>query len=141
MKESGVPASRIVTELNGLRPRDQTRPGDVVARGFFGEGQHLLVDVACTTVWGNSDFSVNRSTPGNAAHEREKNKFTTDEKSSRPVSRFFRGDHVLIPFVMEDCGRLGDQGQAIACFYWLSVLLLLITLNHRPRGILLVLVL
>jgi len=85
----------------------------VVARGFFGDGQHLLVDVACTTVWGNSDFCANRTIPGNAALDREKNKFTADEKSSRPVSKFFGGDHVLIPFVMEDGGRLGDQGQAL----------------------------
>ena len=41
------------------------------------------------------------------------NKFSTDEKSSRPVSRFFGGDHILIPFVVEDGGRMGDQGQAL----------------------------
>ena len=101
-----------------LRP--DTRRGDVVAiRDFFGERQHSLVDnVACTTVWGNSDFRANCSSPGNTLHmlvrkinyDREKNKFATDEKSSRPVSGV-SGDHVLlihIPFVMEDGGRMGD---------------------------------
>ena len=33
--------------------------------------------------------------------------------SSHPVSRFFGGDHVFLPFVVEDGGRMGDQGQPL----------------------------
>ena len=53
------------------------------------------------------------TSPGSAALDREKDKFRTDCLSSQPVSKFSGGDHVLIPFVMEDGGRMGDQGQAL----------------------------
>ena len=33
--------------------------------------------------------------------------------SSHPVPRYFGGDHILLPFVVEDGGWMGDQGQAM----------------------------
>ena len=71
------------------------------------------MDVACVLLYGAIQISVPIALLLLTVHKNAKNKFTTDEKSSRPISRFFGGDHVLIPFVMEDGGRFGDQGQAL----------------------------
>ena len=113
LREAGINSNQIVTELNGLRPRDSTRPGDVVVLNFAGDGQHLLIDVACTTVWGNSHASRCGTVPGCSALDRENDKFTTDRNSGSPVSIFHGGNHILVPFVMEDGGRTGDQGQSL----------------------------
>ena len=40
-------------------------------------------------------------------------KFKADEKSSQPVSCKHGGDHVLVPFAMEDGGTLGAHAQAL----------------------------
>ena len=100
-------------ELRGLQPGTNKRPGDVIALHFFGDGQHLLIDVAFTTVWSNTNVSHYCSFPGAAALERELDKINTDKRSVNPVSRVFGGDHVLVPYVVEDGGRAGEQGQAV----------------------------
>ena len=114
LKEAGISPNQIVTELNGLRPRDSTRPGDaVVVLNFGGDGQHLLLDVASTTVRGNSHAGMSGTVPGLSALDRENDKFTNDRNSGSPVSTFHGGNHILVPFVVEDGGRIGDQGQSI----------------------------
>ena len=55
LKEAGVPSRNIEMELRGLQPGTNKRPGDVIALHFFGDGQHLLIDVAFTTVWSNTN--------------------------------------------------------------------------------------
>ena len=37
----------------------------------------------------------------------------TANKSTQPVSRFHGGSHTLVPYVMEDGGRTGNQGLAL----------------------------
>ena len=49
--------------------------------------------------------------PGFAAAQREQAKFDADRASSQPVSRMHGGAHTLVPFVLEDGGRPGRQGQ------------------------------
>ena len=73
----------------------------------------LPIYVAFTTVWSNSNVPQYSTFPGAAALERELDKINTDKLSVNPVSRFFGGDHVLVPFVVEDGGRAGEHGQAV----------------------------
>ena len=78
-EQAGFTNKDLVVELNGLRPTDQTRPGDVVVKNMLGPGQHLIVDVACTTVWSNTNLHQHATVPGRAAlHDRESDKFKSD---------------------------------------------------------------
>ena len=43
----------------------------------------------------------------------EDRKFYNDKKSSHPVSSKYGGDHVLVPFAMEDGGTLGAHALAL----------------------------
>ena len=44
--------------------------------------------------------------PGHAAKLAEDRKFDVDKAAATPVSSVFGGDHVLVPFAMEDGGVL-----------------------------------
>ena len=57
LKEAGVPSRNIEMELRGLHTGTEKRPGDVVAHNFFGDGQHLLIDVAFI-IWSNKVCST-----------------------------------------------------------------------------------
>lgn len=100
LHEAGISPRNILLELKGLQPGTNKRPGDVTALNyFFGDGQHLLlIDVAFTTVWSNSNVSQYSSFPGAAAFEkRELDKIINKDKLSvSPVSRVFDGDNVPI---------------------------------------------
>ena len=50
--------------------------------------------------------------PGHAAKLAEDRKFDADKAAATPVSSVFGGDHVLVPFAMEDGGRLGAHALA-----------------------------
>ncbi len=113
LKEAGVPESAIVLEARGLRAADRTRPGDVVALNFFAEGRHLVVDAVMTTVYRNTALKKVATIPGYAAKQAEEKKFQADKASTQPVSAVHGGLHILLPFAVEDGGRLGAHAQAL----------------------------
>ena len=97
----------------GLRSCDHTRPGDIVALDFFGLGRHLVIDAVVSTVYRNTILSKTSTIPGYVAKLAEDKKFKADEKSPEPVSSKHGGDHVFVPFAMEDGGTLGAHALAL----------------------------
>ena len=110
MRAAGAHKADVLFEMANLRRGDATRPGDVVWRDYTKPGQHLLVDVSGTTVGRNGCIEKCARIPGHAARLREKEKFDDDKKSGDPVVS--RG-HRLVPFVVEDGGRLGQHALAL----------------------------
>ena len=99
--------------MRGLRASDRSRPGDVVVLDFYGPDHHLVIDAAVTSIYRNAVLAQCSKVPGYAASQREYDKFYADSKSPQPVSRLHGGSHTLVPYVMEDGGRTGDQGLAL----------------------------
>ena len=97
---------------------------------MYGLGRHLVIDVALCTVYRNVILAQTCSIPGYAAKMAEDRKFYNDKKSSHPVSSKYGGDHVLVPFAMEDGrGTLGAHALALLkqlaeffCGEWLLML-------------------
>ena len=78
---------------------------------FYGpSGRHLVIDAVIPTVYRNTILSATSLIPGHVAKLAEDKKFKADEPdevSSQPVScKHDGGDHVLVPFAMEDGGTL-----------------------------------
>ena len=72
IKEAGLPGDSITIELRGMRPLDDTRPGDLVALDIYGEGHHLVIDdVSFSSVWRNATVRGCSTVPGFAAAQRE----------------------------------------------------------------------
>ena len=113
VEEAGVPAAAVVEEARGLRDGDSTRPGDLVVLDFSTAGRHLIIDGVATTVYRNSVFNRVSAVPGYAAKKAEDIKFRTDQTSSHPVAAPYGGQHTLVPFAIEDGGRIGAHGQAL----------------------------
>jgi hypothetical protein len=113
LKEAAVPDASVVVEARGLRPEDKTRPGDIVAFDFFAEGRHLVIDAVMTTVYRNTVLSKVATIPGYVAKQAEDRKFLADRTSSHPVSAVHGGPHILVPFAIEDGGRLGAHALAL----------------------------
>ncbi len=113
LQEAGVSTSATLTEARGLRGRvDRTRPGDIVVLDFHAPGRHLLLDGVVTTVYRNTRQRETGVIPGYAAKLAEDRKFYADKTSERPVARPHGGLHTLVPFAVEDGGRLGAHAQA-----------------------------
>ena len=113
LQEAGVPPSATLTEARGLRGRaDMTRPGDIVVLDFHAPGRHLLSDGVVTTVYKNTRQRETGEIPGYAAKLAEDRKFYADKTSERPVAKIHGGLHTLVPFAVEDGGRLGAHAQA-----------------------------
>ena len=96
----------------GLRPGDATRLGDIVVLDFAAEGRYLIFDGVVTTVYRNSILSRVAVVPGYAAKMVEDKKFKADSDSLRPLASIVGGRPTLVPFAMEDGGRLGAHAQA-----------------------------
>ena len=98
----------------GLIP-DRSRPGNVVVLDFYGLGRHLVIDAVISTVYRNTIFSATSLIPGHMAKLAEDTRSfeKADELSSLPVSCKHGGDHVLVPFAMEDAGTL--DGSPCTC--------------------------
>ena len=84
---------------------------------FLGPGQHLLIDVSITGVYYRDAVldDVSRI-PGFAANKaREDAKLDEDFRSASPVSQCHGGRHrlVVVPFVLEEGGRVGDHALAL----------------------------
>ena len=51
--------------------------------------------------------------PGYATKQREDRKFQVDRASTQPIAAIHGGSHSLVPFAMEDGGRLGANALAL----------------------------
>ena len=96
-----------------MRAADRSRPGDVVALNFFADGRHLVIDAVMTTVYRNTMLEKVATVPGFAAKHAKDRKFLADRTSSQPISVVHGGPHILVPFAIEDGGRLGAHAQAL----------------------------
>ena len=70
-------------------------------------GKHLLLDGVVTSVYMNTCPRYTTTVPGYAAKQDEDKKFYADRASASPSSIAHGGPHVLVPFAIEDGGRLG----------------------------------
>jgi len=111
VEEFGVPKASLVEETRGLRPSDCTRPCDIVVMDFAKGGQHLIIDGVVTTIYRNSVLSHVAIVPRFATKQVGDSKFKADEDSHNLVSTTNGGRHRLVPFAMEDGGRIGAHGQ------------------------------
>ena len=74
---------------------------------YHAHGHHLLLDRVVTTGYMNTRQREMGVIPGYAAKLVEDKKFYADKTSARPVGRIHGGKHTLVPFAIEDGGRLG----------------------------------
>ncbi len=79
---------------------------------FAEGGRHLVIDGVVTIVYMNYVLSKVAAIPGFAAKQVEDKKFKIVEDSTNPLSVNHGGRHKLIPFVLEDGGRIGAHGHA-----------------------------
>ena len=91
---------------------DKIRPGDIVVMDFYAHGRYLLLDGVATTVYRNMRLRETTEVPGYAAKLVEDRKFYADKASERHVARIHGGRHTLIPFAVDDGGRLGAHAHA-----------------------------
>ncbi len=91
---------------------DKTRPGDIVVLDYHAPGRHLLLDRVVTTVHRNTKQRETGEILGYAAKLVEERKLYADNTSERPVARMHGGLHTLVPFAVEDGGRLGAHAQS-----------------------------
>jgi hypothetical protein len=83
-----------------------------VVLDFYALWHHLLLDGVVILVYMNTILRETMEVPGYAAKMVEDMKFYADKASERPVARIHGGLHTLIPFAVEDGGRLGAHAQA-----------------------------
>jgi len=113
LKDVGILDIAVVTEARGLREADAFRAGDVVVQDFFAEGRHLVVDVVVTTVYRNTILQGVASIPRYAAKQAQDMKLYVDKTSTQRIAAIHGGPHVLVPFAIEDRGRLGAHALAL----------------------------
>jgi hypothetical protein len=106
LKVVEIPDMAVVTKARGLRSSDDSRPRDVVVLDFFAEGRHLVIDTFVTTVYINIIIQRAASIPGYAAKQAEDRKLLADRTFAQPIASVHGGPHVLVPFAIEDGGRL-----------------------------------
>ena len=109
MRDAGAPSRRCVLEARGLAGTSLRRPGDITWF-LYRDHQHLVVDAAVAGVRQQTMLREGRwKRPGRAARDKEKAKISADARSSDPVQR----DHLFVPFVVEEGGRLGAQALSL----------------------------
>ncbi len=113
LKEASVPNASVVLEARGLRAADRSRPGDVLALDFFADGRHLVIDAVLTTVYRNTVLEKVATVPRYAAKKAKDRKLPADRTSTQPISAIHGGPHILVPFALEDGGRLGAHAQTL----------------------------
>ena len=79
---------------------------------YHAPGRHLLLDGVVTTAYKNTRQREAREIPGYAAKLVEDKKFYADKISERPTAKIHGGRHTLVPFAVEDGGKLGAHAQA-----------------------------
>ncbi len=103
----------MVLEAKGLRAADQSRPGDIVALDFFADGRHMVIDAVMTTVYRNTVLEKVATVQGYSTKQAKEGKLLADRTSRQPISVVNGGPHILVPFAIEDGGRLGAHAQAL----------------------------
>jgi hypothetical protein len=71
----------------------------------------MVIDAVVTTVYKNTVLQQVANIPGYAAKQAEDKKFLADMTSSQPIAASHGGQHVLVPFAMEDGGSLGAHAK------------------------------
>ena len=107
LRDSGVPEASVLLEARCLRAVDSSRPGDVVALDFFADDRHLVIDAVMTTLYRNTVLEKVATIPGYAAKQAKDMKFPADMTSLPPISAMHGCPNILVPFAIEDGGRLG----------------------------------
>jgi hypothetical protein len=107
-----VPKACIVEEARGLRPDDRSPTCDLVVLDFADGGRHFVFDGVISTVYRSTILPKVAVIPRFAAKQVEDMKLKADADSLHPVSSLHGGRHRLIPFAMEDGGRIGAHGHA-----------------------------
>jgi hypothetical protein len=74
---------------------------------YHAPGRHLLLDGVVTTAYRNTRQRETREISGYAAKLVEDKKFYADKISEQHAARIHGGRHTLVPFAVEDGGRLG----------------------------------
>jgi hypothetical protein len=82
-----------------------------VALDFFAEGRHLVIDAVVKTVYRNTILQKVASIPRYEVKQAEDKKILANRTSSHPIATPRGGPHVLVPFAMEDRGRLGAHAE------------------------------
>ena len=88
-------------------------PKDVVVLDFFAEGRHLVIATVVTTIYRNTVMQRVSPIPGYAAKHADDRKLLADKTSAEPIAMVHGGPHVMVPFAMEDVGRLGAHAHAL----------------------------
>jgi hypothetical protein len=103
-----VPKKHIVLEAPSLRD-DRSRPADILLEHLDGVSKHVALDVSVAGVFIYSQAMGPRR-PGAAAAKREHKKWSDDLAAPQSIVRdkCFR----LVPFVLEEGGRLGMHAWA-----------------------------
>ena len=97
-----------MTAARGLRgSEDKTRPWDIVVLDYHAPGKHLMLDGVVTTVYRITRQRETRNIPGYAAKLVEDTKVYANKISEWFVAKIHGGRHNLVPFAVEDGGRLG----------------------------------
>ena len=96
-------------EMPGVIRDSHDRPGDIVAISVGGVGRHWVIDVSVVSVM--TDDRLRRGSvglvPGAAARGVEQ------DKRRKYQTRVEREGHRFIPFIMEECGRLGQEATSL----------------------------
>jgi hypothetical protein len=106
LREAEVPEASVVLEARGLRAADNSRPGDVVALDFIADGRPLGIDAVMTAMYRNTVLEKVATVLGYAAKQAKDMKFLADITSRHPIFVTLGGPHILVPFAIEDGGRL-----------------------------------
>ena len=72
-----------------------------------------MVDAVVATVYCNTIFKGASTIPSHASKQVEDHKFKAGHVSTKPISSIHGGPHVLVPFAMENGGRLGAHALAL----------------------------
>ena len=80
---------------------------------FFADGRHLVIDAVLTTVYMIAVLEKVATVLGFAAKQVEDMKLHADRASAQPISGIHGGPHILVPFALEDGGRLEAHAQAL----------------------------
>ncbi len=77
----------------------------------------MVIDAVVTTVYRNTILQQVSTTPGYVAKQAEDRKLYAEKSSAEPVAAIHGGPYVLVPFALEDGGRLGAYAHALLRFF------------------------
>ncbi len=85
-------------------------PSGIMVLDYNKHGKHLVVDGVMYLVYKNTYLNETYTNPGYGAKQVENmTRLYADMASTMPVSTSHGDPHVMVPFAMEDEGRLGPM--------------------------------